>query len=72
MAEEIAREKEGGPGLCASELGVAIPSHYRAYLTREQMREQGARQQNGDEALQADEVFWGSKFIESAAWISLP
>jgi len=25
VAEEIAREQEGGPGLCAIELGIAVP-----------------------------------------------
>jgi hypothetical protein len=36
MAEQIARKQEGGPGLRAVELGIAIPQHDRTHLAHKQ------------------------------------
>lgn len=55
MAEEITREQEGGPGLRAGELGITIPQHDRAHLAHQQIGEQRARHQDGEEVHQADE-----------------
>lgn len=59
MAEEIAREQKRDPGLCAVELGIAIPQHGWPHLAHQQPGEQRARQQDGEEVHQADEEFLG-------------
>lgn len=57
VAEEMAREEEGGPCLCADQLDIAIPQHDRANLAHQQAREQRARRQDGEEIHQADEEY---------------
>jgi len=61
VAEEIAREQEGGPGLRTIEPGVAIPQHGRTHLAHQQIGEERAWQQDGEEVHQADEELLGVK-----------
>jgi hypothetical protein len=64
VAEEIAREQEGGPGFRAIERGIAIPQYHRAHLAHQQVREQRSRQQDGEEVHQADEELC----VRGGAW----
>ena len=57
VAKEIACEQEGGPGLRAIELVIAIPQHDRPHLPHQQPGEQRAWQQDGEEVHQANEEF---------------
>lgn len=61
MAEEIAREEEGGPGFCTGEPGITISQHDRTHLAHQQIGEQRVRQQDGEEIHQADEEFLGGR-----------
>jgi hypothetical protein len=67
MAEEIFREQEGGPGLCAGEHGISIPPAGLAHRAHQQIAEQRTRQQDGEELHQADEEFLEVEVHESCA-----
>lgn len=59
VAEEIDGDEEGGIGFCAGELSKAISQHDWPHLTHQEIGEQSAWQQDGEDIHQADEELLG-------------